>query len=1095
MRVAHRLFLIKTITWLCLTMPAMVNCAALNAQNRLAFNHLTVENGLSSGSVISLTQDHQGFLWAGTMDGLNRYDGKRVKIFKSFYANNPIGVGVKVAQLLADDQQNLWIGTQKGLYVYNTRLDSFRFFFHSDQDPGSICDNSIKALFMDKQGTIWIGTQHGLCRINPGQGFRFQQIPLVFQNDSLSYVDVHAVSQNSSGNILVGTANGMVTLTEQVQGTKKNYSLAIALRGVNVSTIAEDKTQTIWIGANGTGLYKMNKNGVVEKQYQEGDQKNGLVSNIIRKIKLDKKGRLWIGTLKGLNLFDLATEHFETYVHDPEDESSLNFNSIFDIFEDRQGTMWIATYFGGLNFSEALRTPFTVYKNRQNESGISSNVIQPVIGDEQNNLWIGTEAEGLNYFDRQKRIFKWYLSDALNKTSLSSNLVKALTWDKDHRIWVGMHNGGVNVIDHTGKKLFQFNSTTPDALNSNDVTALLTDDKKRIWIGTLENGINIYDPETGKLEKFESVYPGKDVASRGITCLFEDSERNIWIGTSHGLSVLQVADNRMLTFYRKNAQDQLQSDIINCITEDKQGVIWIGTYAGLSSYNPVQKKFNTFTVKEGLAGNKAVAIVLDNNDNLWISTNNGISRFNAARTQFHSFNVYDGLPGNVFNYRSAFKDKTGHIFFGGYNGLVEFVPEEMEINTVPPEVILTGLRINSNSIHPKDSSELLTKDISATTAIDLKYNQSTLTVDYAVMNFIKPAKNRSAYKLEGLGMDWVYTDTHTASFINIPPGDYVLLVKACNNDGVWSTTREMLQISILPPPWKSWWAYTLYVIGILALSSGVIYFFASRAAMKRKLRYEQMLNVKQQELHRMKMDFFTHISHEIRTPLTLILGPVEMLMNIVPANSTGQKLLHTIKNNAERLLKLTTDLLDFRKADAGYTQLKITAGNIVHFCAAIYDKFTGAAAKKNIEFAFKGGEKKIEVYFDPHYLEIVLSNLLSNAIKFTPAGGKIEMYVEQKNNEAVEIGVCDNGVGIAPECQDKIFSSFYQANTGKVKNTGSGIGLAFSKNLVELHRGKLSFTSKENSGTGVRETCFTVTLKLGKSHFNDSSVLVEQQPS
>jgi signal transduction histidine kinase len=357
------------------------------------------------------------------------------------------------------------------------------------------------------------------------------------------------------------------------------------------------------------------------------------------------------------------------------------------------------------------------------------------------------------------------------------------------------------------------------------------------------------------------------------------------------------------------------------------------------------------------------------------------------------------------------------------------------------------------------------------------------------MNFIKPAKNKSAYMIEGYDMDWIYTDAHSASFTNLPAGSYSLLIKAANNDAVWNDKPHVLTITVLPPPWKSWWAYTLYGVfgGLLILWA--IYFFASRAALRRKIQYEKMVNAKQEELHRMKMDFFTHISHEIRTPLTLIMGPVEMLLRILPAGSQGQKLLLTVKSNAERLLKLTTDLLDFRKADSGYTQLTIRAADIVAFTRSVYDKFTGAAAKKSIEHSFDCKEESIEVYFDPHHLEIVLSNLLSNAIKFTPDKGRIWVHIARKNNETVEITVGDNGIGIPKESEDKIFSNYYQANAGGIKNLGSGIGLAFSKSLVELHKGKLNFQSDINPETGRQETRFIVTLQLGKDHFTGNHLI------
>jgi signal transduction histidine kinase len=655
-----------------------------------------------------------------------------------------------------------------------------------------------------------------------------------------------------------------------------------------------------------------------------------------------------------------------------------------------------------------------------------------------------------------------------------------------------MHSGGINVLNAAGRIVQKYNNKQgPNSINSNNVTRLLLDAQNRMWIGTEESGINIYDFKTNKIEIFETLYPNKTLPGQGITYFFEDSKSNLWIGTGKGLCMLSSDGKIWRTFLKKDYQNQLQSDVIYCITEDKKGIIWIGTYFGLSYYDPVKNLFHTYTTADGLAGNKVVGIVPDKHNNLWFSTNNGLGFLDSTRNHFHSFTVDDGLPGAYFNYNSFFRDENGHLFFGGYKGLVEFNPDEIVTNNEPPKVILTGLYINGHAVTPKDSTEILINDIAETEKILLDYDQNIVTVDFAVMNFIKPNKNKSAYKLEGYNTDWQYTDTHSASFTNLAHGSYRLLIKASNNDGVWNTTPLTLKITVLPPPWKTWWAYGLYILAFLLALFGIIYFFASRAALRRKLRYEHMVNVKQQELHQMKMDFFTHISHELRTPLTLIIGPLEVLMNTPNGKPSNPKLLQTIKANAERLLKLTNDLLDFRKAEAGHTELKIKSGNLVDFTRCVYDKFTEAAAKKSIAYKFENTEETIEVYFDPHHLEIVLTNLLSNAIKFTSFGGTISVTVNKNGNETAEIKVYDNGIGIPKEKQAKIFSNFYQADAGGIKNTGSGIGLAFSKSLIELHQGKLNFHSGINQQTGMQETSFIVILQLGRKHFSSENLLNE----
>ncbi|MEJ8818669.1 ligand-binding sensor domain-containing protein [Lacibacter sp. H407] len=1055
------------------------------AQKKLSFKHFTVENGLSSPSVLSITQDQKGFLWVGTMDGLNRYDGKNVKIYRSFYKDNSIGSRIKINNTLAGRKNELWIGTNNGLYLYNDLTDTFIYYEHSASDKRSIISNNINSLDKDSSGDIWVSTAEGLNKIVQNDS-SYSFLPVPFENDKTSGIkNIQCVFEAGNGKMIAGTNDGVVVFFKSdVNGAA--VKIKRALQGIPVVSIVKDKHQNFWIGTRGNGLIKTDHEFRIVKQYNEDSKPVGLLSNIIRKLRIDTAGRIWIGTLKGLNLFYPEIEKIESYAHHPDDARSLNFNSIYDLFEDRQGNIWIGTYFGGLNYVESLTTPFIVYQNDTKGKGVSSNIISAIIEDQHNNLWIGTEAEGLNYYDRKRNIFVRSTNPKDPNSFLTSNLVKALLLDNKKNLWVGMSRGGVNVFEPSGKKWKEFGPDKgSNTINSESVSSLLQDHKNRIWIGTDDNGLNIYDGAKGKPEQFETLYPGKNLSDRGITCMFEDSMHNIWIGTGQGLNMISSNGAKFIQFFQGKQPDQLQSDFITCITQDQNGIIWIGTYMGLSAYDPDKNSFTTYTITEGLADNKIAGIVVDNRNNLWVSTNNGLNRFDRLRKQFYLYDSHDGLPGKVFNYRSFFKDKQGHIFFGTHNGLVEFDPNNVEMNRQAPGIVLTELRINGLPVKTNDSSGILKADISEINELILDYSQNVFSIEYAVMNFVKPSKNRSAYLLKGFNKDWVYTDAHHASFTNLQPGTYFLMIKGANNDGVWNEVPYQIKLKILPPPWKTWWAYTLYALFVALLAFGIIYFFVSRASLKREIRYEHMLNQQQQELHQMKLDFFTHISHEIRTPLTLVIGPVEMLMKKFSGNTMAQSMLKNIKSNADRLLTLTNDLLDFRKAEAGYTKLKIARSDIAEFTKSVFDKFIGAAEKKNIHYDYICDEKELLVYFDAHHLEIVLSNLLANAMKFAPESGKVSVAVIKTEQESVDIEIFDNGCGIPLEHQEHIFTRFYQANTGTSKSEGSGIGLAFSKKLVELHKGTLRFKSGKNMQTGNMETRFIVNLRLGKNHLKD----------
>lgn len=1064
----------------------------ISAQYNINFNRFSVEDGLSSESVLSITQDQKGFLWIGTMDGLNRFDGKRVKVFKSFYNDNPIGPSIKITCLLSDSLNRIWIGTNNGLYLYDNKLDSFSVFFNSPKDPSSLSNNYINSLYKDWSGHIWVGTARGLNKVE------FKKEKLSFLNIRLQgyaefeFANIFCTYISDNGKVLTGTDKGLVEFSIGNKRENQNFE-GIVLNNLDAVSITKDSFNNYWIGTAGNGVFVINQNFKINHHYQNNIGNKKLLSNVVRKIYTDKLGRIWVGSLKGLDLFIPKTGNHFSFIHHPENNQSLASNSIYQLMEDWQGNLWVGTFFGGLNYIEANSSPFTIYKSSTSKNSISSNIISAIVEDEKNNLWIGTEAEGLNYFDRSKKQFTKFVYNESDQPKLSSNLVKSLLLDKQQNLWVAMHGGGgVNVLDKSGKKIAEYGKNKgKNSISSNTVNALLYDNNQNIWMGTEENGIDIFNYANKKIETFSHFLKGKKLSSEAITYLFEDSKKNIWVGTKKGINLLSHIDGKINIFLEGINDDQLQSDYINCIAEDKLNQIWVGTYAGLSVFDRAKNQFKTYTEKDGLAGNKVVGIVADNQNNLWVSTNNGLSFLGPNRRKFYSFNIYDGLPGNVFNYRSFLKDKKGNLLFGTHHGLVEFDPKNISLNLTPPKVILTGLMINGLLINSFDSTEILSQNISETKNLILDYDENVISIEYAVINFIKSAKNKSAYWLEGYNKDWIYTNEQKASFTNVPTGSYNLYIKAANNDGVWTELPLIIKITINPPPWKTWWAYSLYTLVLSLIIFAIIFFISSRIALKRKLRYEHLVNVKQQELHQMKMDFFTHISHEIRTPLTLIMGPVEMLSGLLSNNLKVQKLLLTIKGNADRLLTLTNELLDFRKADAGHTHLTINCLNIVAFAKAQFEKFINEADKKRINFQFNSPKENILLYFDPHHLEIVLSNLLSNALKFTSEGGIVSLDLLDYNPNFVEIRVCDNGIGIPPEAHKHIFNNYYQADTGRVKHAGSGIGLAFSKALIELHKGKLSFYSSINTETRYNETCFIINLQRGKSHFDGNFTIVE----
>jgi signal transduction histidine kinase/AraC-like DNA-binding protein len=487
--------------------------------------------------------------------------------------------------------------------------------------------------------------------------------------------------------------------------------------------------------------------------------------------------------------------------------------------------------------------------------------------------------------------------------------------------------------------------------------------------------------------------------------------------------------------------------------------------------------FQNYTVENGLPGNNALGLLEDKRGFLWVSTSNGLSRFNGK--VFTNYTVEDGLPGNVFNSNSFFEDTRAEMFFGGYNGLVSFFPEQIRRNRLVPKAVFVRLKLFNKPVSIDDETKLLARNISLTSEINFSYHQNIFTVDFALLNYIKSEKNRYAYKLEGFEKEWNYVTSPSASFTNLPAGTYTLLVKGSNNDGVWTAEPARLIINVHPPFWKTWWAYSFYVI----CAGGLVFLIFRYLWMQELLKREH-------EIYQMKLDFFTNVSHEIRTPLTLIVGPLENLVNETRESPALNRKLLTVKRNAGRLTRLVNELMDFRKAESGNMNLNVAPGNMVSFAQEIYLSFQYLAIKHHINYRFNCAEEVIEAYFDAVQLEKVLFNLLSNTFKFTPDHGTIIVdLIKDTGSGQIEIKVSDNGKGIPEESRDKIFNNFYQVRDHQSANSGTGIGLSLAEKIARLHHGSLTLMSAEEAAKSGMQTSFVLKLMLGKLHFKSGELL------
>jgi ligand-binding sensor domain-containing protein/DNA-binding response OmpR family regulator/nitrogen-specific signal transduction histidine kinase len=1016
-----------------------------------------------------------GFMWFGTKDGLNKFNSQSFEVYRHD-ERNPASLSSSrnINTLLTDKAGNLWIGTQHGLNLYLPESNSFRRFVNDPNDRTSISNNIIRHIFQDREGNIWVATENGLNKLLKNNKFqRFYSNPV--RGMGIAHNLVKTIYQDHKGVLWVGTMDGLTSM--RLEKGKYIFSSYFhdpenpeSLADNDLNTIFEDSRRNLWIGTHDFGLELMDRSTGKFKHYTaKKGQPNALSSNVIRKIKMDSSGKLWISTLNGVSIFDAATQKFTNLSHHPDDPSSLNQSSVYDILQDAAGSMWLGTYYGGVNVYHANSTPFRKYKANPGKNGISSNVVSAIVEDKAHNLWIGTEAEGLNYYNRATGVFTSFKSDGEISKSLSSNLVKAISIDQKGRVWVGTYEGGLDVyIPETGVFKHYKPENLPSGLNINRIVCMLHDSRGRLWLGTRSRGIFVYDEKTDRFSVFNGGHEGEDL--RHLRCFFEDASHNIWLATNSGTYIVPVSGGRARKFEHQDTK--VRFDDINFIQEDSKGLIWLGSYeSGLIRYDPVKNNIHNYTVENGLPANNVLGLLEDKRGFLWVSTSNGLSRFDGK--VFTNYTVEDGLPGNVFNSNSFFKDARGEMFFGGYNGLVSFFPEQIRRNRLVPRAVFTRLKLFNKPVSINDETKLLARNISLTREIDFSYHQNIFTVDFALLNFVKSEKNRYAYKLEGFEKEWNYVTSPSATFTNLPAGTYTLLVKGSNNDGVWTAVPAKLIINVHPPFWKTWWAYAFYLVCVAGLVFLVFRYLWMQHLLKRE-----------HEIYQMKLDFFTNVSHEIRTPLTLIVGPLENLVNETRESPALNRKLLTVKKNAGRLTRLVNELMDFRKVESGNMKLHVAPGNMVSFAQEIYLSFQYLAIKHQINYCFNCPEAAIEVYFDAVQLEKVLFNLLSNAFKFTPDGGTILVdLLKHTASGHIEIKVSDNGRGIPEESRDKIFSNFYQARDHQSVNTGTGIGLSLAEKIARLHHGSLTLMGAEEAAKAGMQTCFVLKLKLGRAHF------------
>jgi signal transduction histidine kinase/ligand-binding sensor domain-containing protein/DNA-binding response OmpR family regulator len=1128
----------------------------LSAQNALKdeiqFEQLVVGNESFQNTINCIYQDKKGYMWFASWSGLYKYDGLKLTLYKPEQSKPFPLRDRKIRKVFEDKKGNLWIGTMhEGLHKFDREKEEFIQYKNDPQDPESLSFNDVTEVFEDDKGNIWIGTVQGLnLLVSEKKGNAravFKRIKV--ENENFAYDRINKIYQDKIGRMWIAAETGLYYFDTEsdkkwpfiklILPSANNYYNENHIYSIFETTSHYDKT-ILWLGTR-AGLKKVtidNKDRSwfldykVENITAEGKEPFNLTNNRVRALYQPKNDRksIWIGTEDGLNRLEISTGKIFKYKTNYIDPNSLTNNLIYDIYEDRSGVLWIGTE-KGINKLDLFKKQFKLYQAVENGSysGLSDNFVTSLATGKSGEVWAGTSGGGLNkiIMDPQTGLPKHIVKVSIAEEEFKkfSKYIYSLIVDKKNRVWVSTNGGGIyrfNESDIINNKVMKYthylgDSYNTKALNDDYILNLFEDKKGRIWVATWSGGLIQYNEEQDSFIKFiENPDLPHSIWNYPITSIIDDFEGNIIFGTRGG-GVFKLCENKGNWSYKPmvppGSSNSLSNNFVNFLFEDNQRNIWIGTEGGLNLFERNIGKLTIISEKDGLPTDIMQAIEQDEKGNYWISTNKGLSRLSLRQKSRNKFRIRnydseDGLQGNIYNNNACAMTEKGVILFGGINGFNAFYPETITDNSNPPQVEITNFAIFNKTVQTGpdvNGRTVLEKPINETKEIQLKYNENSISFEFASLHFASPVKNKYAYRMTGFDEDWIYTmaSRNMASYTNLDPGSYTLEVKASNNDGVWSKETAKINITIEPPLWKTPFAYFVYVLFILFIMYLLRSWLLMRVNYRHNLHLERVKREQVEMVNQLKIKFFTNVSHEIRTPLTLILGSLEKVLGSTGLNAKIYNQLLVMQKNGQMMLRLISELLDFRKIESGYLGLRSAPGNVVNFLNSIFISFKDLALSRQINYKFETESDEIPLFYDRDKLEKVIYNLLSNAFKFTKDRGNITLKVGVEdfskidalaisseiqvfNTSYLKISVIDSGIGISKSELDKIFDLYFQAETKDPyhQNTGTGIGLALSKSMVDLHKGFLTVESEEGKGA-----TFNVFLPTGSKHLSPSEII------
>ncbi|WP_308760735.1 two-component regulator propeller domain-containing protein [uncultured Bacteroides sp.] len=1029
------------------------------------FKHLEVKDGLSNNQVNSIYKDSNGFMWFGTASGLNRYDGYDIRIYRSQKDDGKSLPDSYIEDIQEDASGNLWIRTGAGYAIYNSVSDVFDRNVEAWMWNVGLTGNP-SFIYIDKEKTFWISIYgKGVYRYREGQK---NAVAVKDPDELFAKAEVSDMKECGEGILLVLNNGVLACIDEDKQCIRWiNPDIAKDCREVKNAAfdLYVDHSGRVWIfSVEGMWIYSLSR-----KAWEQRSPRTDTY-NAVRAVAQDKYGCVWVGRNQdGVELIE-PTGRKVRLANDPNNGRTLSNNTITALCEDETGTMWVGTYKKGVSFYNE-----SIFKFGIADVG-DINCVEDGGGDI---VWLGTNDRGLvrwNSVTDERMTF----SHTADPRSISSDVIVCLLRDSSGRVWAGTFWGGLNCYD--GNRFIHYRACKGggNSLVYDNVWALAEDADKNIWIGTLGGGLQCLNPQTGIFTTYST--SNSNLVSDYISSLCISRDNTLVIGTSAGMAFMDLRTGEITNFAgTKSGKARLSNQNINQVYEDSRGLLWIATREGLNVYDNKRDELYEVPIKPDFFKLLILGVAEDENNSIWVSTGGELinvvlsvdSKTEHPVFRCYAYNDKDGLQSCDFNQRSLKRLHTGEIVVGGLYGLNRFRPDNIKYNRTLPKVMFTGFQLFNEDV--KVGGEyagrvILKEALNETGEVVLGYEQNVFTVLFASDNFVLPEKTRYFYKLEGFNENWLtsMSDMHRVTYTNLASGTYTLRVKATNSDGYAGTEEAFLKIVILPPFWMTPWAYIVYALLIAGAVFLSLYAVQRRERNKFKIRQIEEDAKKKDELSQMKFRFFTNVSHELRTPLTLIISPMESMMKEITDEKLHGK-LQLMYRNAQRLLNLVNQLLDFRKNEMAGLHLTLSEGDIVAYVRSICTSFLMLSEKKHVHLTFFSAMESLNMSFDEDKTGKVVMNLLSNAFKFTPEGGRVDVALEMSKETPgrLLIKVSDTGVGIRDEDKERVFERFYQVEQEEPghQSTGSGIGLSLVRDFVALHEGTVHVVDNVGSGS------------------------------